>query len=104
MTPVGFLLVAQAARQLGTSERHVRRLFDNGTLNGVRTESGYRLVDPDSLANYQVPHLRVAEAARMLGVSEDMVRRRFDAGELEGFRTARGHRRIDPACATRAAC
>lgn len=101
--PDGFLLVSQAARRMGASERHVRELYDSGVISGIRTPTGYRLIDPVSLENYR-PYLSVHSAACELGVAESAVREMFDSGRLRGFRTPRGHRRIDPDSVKERAC
>lgn len=97
-TNVKYVRVAGAARQLGLSAETVRLLFDRGELAGIRSPTGYRLIDVDSLAVYQDHRpLTVSEAAIRLGVSRETVTKRFDAGELAGHRTPAGHRLIDPA-------
>jgi excisionase family DNA binding protein len=93
-----YVRVAAAARQLRLSAETVRLLFDRGELAGIRSDTGYRLIDVDSLKTYRDRRpLTVSEAATRLGVSRETVTKRFDAGELAGHRTAAGHRLIDPA-------
>lgn len=96
-TNLKYVRVAVAARQLGLSAETVRLLFDRGELAGIRSETGYRLIDVDSLSSYRDRRpLTVSEAAIRLGVSRETITKRFDAGELAGHRTAAGHRLIDP--------
>jgi excisionase family DNA binding protein len=97
-TRAKYVHVAVAARQLGLSAETVRMIFDRGELAGIRSETGYRLIDVDSLTSYRDRRpLTVSEAASRLGVSRETVTRRFDSGELAGHRTPAGHRMIDPA-------
>lgn len=98
VTGLRYVRVAVAARQLRLSAETVRALFDRGEITGIRSETGYRLIDVDSLAAYRDRRpLTVSEAAIRLGVSRETITKRFDAGELAGHRTAAGHRLIDPA-------
>jgi excisionase family DNA binding protein len=97
-TSLKYVRVAEAARQLTLSAEKVRELFDAGELSGIRSESGYRLIDVYSLLQYRDTRpLTVSQAAIRLGVSRSTITKRFDAGELAGHRTAGGHRLIDPA-------
>lgn len=93
-----YVRVAAAARQLRLAAETVRILFDRGELAGIRSPTGYRLIDIESLNAYQDHRpLTVSEAAIRLGVSRETVTKRFDSGELAGHRTPAGHRLIDPA-------
>ena len=97
-TNVKYVRVALAARLLQRSAETVRLLFDRGELAGVRTETGYRLIEIESLERYRDTRpLTVSEAASRLGVSRETITKRFDSGELAGHRTPGGHRLIDPA-------
>lgn len=90
--------VKAAARELDLSAETIRLLFDRGELAGIRSESGYRLIDMESINSYRDRrHLTVSEAAHRLGVSHHDVRVLFDGGRLAGYRTSAGHRLIDPA-------
>ncbi len=98
VTGTGFVRVAVAARELGLAAGTVRVLFDRGDLNGIRSETGHRLIDMESISSYrQRRFLSVSETAARLGISRETVTKRFDAGELAGRRSAGGHRLIDPA-------
>jgi excisionase family DNA binding protein len=97
-TAVPRLRVADAARKAGLAESTIRSLFDKGVLTGIRSETGYRLIDIDSLDRYRENrYLSVSQAAHRLGLSEDAITKLFDAGELAGHRSPAGHRLIDPA-------
>lgn len=93
--PAGYLYVSEAARVIDTTDRTVRGMFDRGELVGVRSPSGYRMIEAAALAGFR-RHVSVKQAAKLMGVSADTVRLRFDAGLIDGFRTAAGARRIDP--------
>lgn len=74
----------------------IRLKFDAGEIAGVRTSSGQRLIDAESLDAPEFRDLTVSAAARRLGKSTDTVRRLLDEGEIDGYRTAAGHRRLVP--------
>lgn len=93
--PAGYLYVTDAARRLGATDRSVRKAFDRGDLAGIRSPTGYRLIEVASLERFR-RHLTVTEAAHRLGVSINTIRTRFDHGDLPGYRTTAGHRRINP--------
>jgi len=44
--------VSESAVRAECSRDTIQRAFDEGKLDGVRTASGQRLIDPDSLAKF----------------------------------------------------
>jgi predicted site-specific integrase-resolvase len=44
--------VSESAREAGLSRESIHRAFDDGRLKGIRTASGQRLIDADSLAKF----------------------------------------------------
>lgn len=91
-----WLTVSQAAHRTGRCVATIRLKFDAGEITGVRTPSGHRLIDAESLDAPEFRDLTVSAAARKLGKSADTVRRLLDDGEIDGYRTKSGHRRLDP--------
>jgi excisionase family DNA binding protein len=87
----------EAARLLGTSERHLRRLIQQGHLpleQDARGTRGLRLETVDELAAKRRGAITQLEAAERLGCDRRTVRRMLDDGRLQAVPTPGGRAQV----------